>query len=189
MLSFFADIVFQMLSTVLEDEYNYLHIHRWEIWSVKRFAGSVQSLSQHFNPYLSDSKCSTSQCSTMSIVISAFRKTPDDILGYCQKFFFEVCTQSLDWCNNILLVIGQSSFYISLGGNSLCPDSLWRRQKMCLPFPQIGLEWSKFWSGLQIGPALVPGHVSWSSLRKKASTYYGLWSTVENTSPSTCFNL
>ena len=147
MLSFFADIVFQMLSTVLEDKYNYLHIHRWEIWSVKRFAGSVRSLSQRFNPYLSYSKCSTSQCSTMSIAISAFRKRSDDILGYCQKLFFEVCTQSLDWCN-ILLVIGQSSFSTSLGGNSLCPDSLWRRQKMCLPFPQIGLEWSKIleWS-------------------------------------------
>lgn len=112
MLAFYTDIFFQMLTIIQEDKYNYLHVHRWESWSIERLADSVRSLSQHFNLYLSDSTCSTCQCSTVSISIFAFRARSDDILGYYQIFFSEVCTQSLASCN-ILSVQGQSSFYVS----------------------------------------------------------------------------
>lgn len=80
--------------------------------------------------------------STMPITIFAFRKRSDYFPGYCQKFFFDVCMQPLAWCN-ILSVKGQSSVHLCLRGDALGPDSLWRKQKVCLPFPQIGLEWSK----------------------------------------------
>lgn len=90
MLSFFTILSFKCWTTILGDKYNDRHVYRWGKWSVKRLAHSVRSLRQHFNLYLSDSKCSTSQCPTISISSFAFRKRSADILGYCQKFFFEV---------------------------------------------------------------------------------------------------
>lgn len=86
----------------------------------KGLPDSMRSLSQHFNPYLSDFK---------SIAVFAFRKRSEAILGYCQKFFFEACNISH---RSVI-------FYISLGGDSLVQIH-YERQKMCLPFPQTGLE-------------------------------------------------
>lgn len=86
--SAFSQILsFKCWTTILGDKYNDRHVYRWEKWSVKRLAHSVRSLRQHFNLYLSDSKCSTSQCPTISISSFAFRKRSADMLGYCQKFF------------------------------------------------------------------------------------------------------
>ena len=149
MLSFSQTLSFKCWTTILGGKYNDRHVHRRERWSVKRLEHSVRSLSQPFNLYLSDSKCSTSQCPTMSISSFAFRKTSADILGYCQKFFFEVWIQSLTWCY-LLSVKSQLSFYISLGGDSLCPDSPWRRQlrwRVYLPFPRLEYNEPEFWGG------------------------------------------
>ena len=110
-LAFSQKIVFQMLSTILKYKYNHLHIHRRESWSVQRFADSMRSLSQHFNPYLSDFK---------SIAVSAFRKRSEAILGYCQKFFFEACNIS----HRSVIFLYQPWWWFT------CPDSLWEAENV-----------------------------------------------------------
>lgn len=150
-LAFLQILSYKCWTTILGDEYNDQHVYRWERRRVKRLAPSVRSLSQHFNLFLSDSKCSTSQCPTMSISSFTFRKRSADIPGYCQKFFFEVYGQSLTWCY-LLSVKGQPSFYIVAlvvvipfvqihheGGS-------WDGKYICL-FPRLEYDDPKLWCG------------------------------------------
>lgn len=170
MLAFYTDIFFQMLTIIQEDKYNYLHVHRWESWSIERLADSVRSLSQHFNLYLSDSTCSTCQCSTVSISIFAFRARSDDILGYYQIFFSEVCTQSLASCN-ILSVQGQSSFYVSALVAIYFAQSHHERGSWGRKYVALSPDWTGMIQNSGVvcifGPAFVPGHMGWSSVRKR----------------------